>query len=303
MNITKLTDISLTSSTVTASLLSEYSSATTYSLDQEVKVSYESDETTPKTPVVEYISLDNSNLDNYPPDNPDKWQELGASNKWKMFDGYTNSQTEDTTSITIVLDSSSTDSIGLFNLDATEVTFTLTHDSVTKKTETISLLSYLGNGWWDYFFSDAETKPDIVWSYPKYSSSSLSVTITTYTGSTVKCGLVVYGNTTNIGETQYSPTMGIKDYSIKTVDSLGRYYLSQGNYAKKNDISVWIDNNEINGVFKILSDVRGTPVIFNGNQHETDFNGLLVYGFLAEFLITISGPNISRYTLTIEGLI
>lgn len=303
MNITKLIETSLTSSTVTASSLPEYDSGTLFHLDYEVKVSYESDGTTPLRIVSEYKSLDNSNVGKYPPDNPDKWRDLGASNKYRMFDDYTNTQTENTTSITVVLDSSNTSTIGLFNIEGTNITFTLTHDSVVKKTETISLINYLGIGWWGYFTQDSVSKPDVLWTYPKYTSSSLEITIETYTGETVKCGLVAYGNSLEVGETQYSSTMGIRDYSIKTVDTLGRYYLQQGNYAKKNDLSVWVDNSQINSVFSALSSIRGTPAIFSANQYGTDFYGMLIYGFLSEFLITVEGTYTSRYTLEVEGLI
>ena len=56
--------ISLTSSSVAASPFDEYSSGNTYALDAQVKVSFESNGTTARTPVVEYKSLANSNVGN-----------------------------------------------------------------------------------------------------------------------------------------------------------------------------------------------------------------------------------------------
>lgn len=124
MQIVKLKDISLASSNVTASSYSEYAAATTYSIDNTVKVSFESDGTTPLFPVQEYKSLAGSNVGNYPPNDSTKWLFLGVENKGKMFDDYTNTQTEKTDSIQVELNVNSCNAVGLFNLQATDVEFT-----------------------------------------------------------------------------------------------------------------------------------------------------------------------------------
>jgi hypothetical protein len=127
MQIAKLRNIAdnalLESSTIPESTLSEYSSSTTYALDDQVKVSFESDGTTPRYPVEEYTSLVASNVGNYPPDNPTKWQLDGASNRWKMFDGYVGTYSEAIEEIEVEIDSSRQNMVGLFGLQAKEVTF------------------------------------------------------------------------------------------------------------------------------------------------------------------------------------
>lgn len=128
MQITSLKGIAdnglLESSTVAASTLAEYDSTTSYSTGDQVKVSFESDGTTPRYPVEEYESLADTNSGNYPPDNPDQWRLLGASNRWAMFDDFTNTQTENTDSIGVEVNSSKTNSVGLFNLQAKVLTLT-----------------------------------------------------------------------------------------------------------------------------------------------------------------------------------
>lgn len=128
MRIAKLKSIAnndlLKSSTVSASALAEYASGTTYTTGDQVKVSYQSDGTTLRYPVEEYTSLADNNAGNYPPDSPAKWFLDGASNRWAMFDDFINTQTENTTSIEVEIDSSKTNMIGLFLLQAKAVTLT-----------------------------------------------------------------------------------------------------------------------------------------------------------------------------------
>ena len=125
MRIAPTRTISLTSTSVAASSLSEYVAGTTYALDEPVKVSFESDGTTARAPVVEYKSLADGNVGNYPPDSPTQWTETGTANNWAMFDDYINSTTTSSTNISVVVGSARSDIVGLFKLSGTSVTLTL----------------------------------------------------------------------------------------------------------------------------------------------------------------------------------
>jgi hypothetical protein len=131
MQIVKLTKIDqsvLLSSSVAESTKPEYNSGTTYTTGDVVKVSYESDGITPLAPVREYESLADSNTGNYPPDSPAEWIEIGSTNRWAMFDRFVNTQTADTEAIEIELDASDQTAVGLFAMQAQEVTLTLIVD-------------------------------------------------------------------------------------------------------------------------------------------------------------------------------
>lgn len=124
MRIIKLIANSLVSSNVTGSTYSEFNAATSYSAGNKVKVSFESNGTTARFPVEEYESLTGSNVGNYPPDDTTNWLYLGAENRGKMFDEYTNTQTENTSEIEVEISSNNCNAVGLFNLQAKTVTFT-----------------------------------------------------------------------------------------------------------------------------------------------------------------------------------
>jgi len=165
--------ITLISSSVNASAKDEYVAGTTYVTDNEVKVSFESDGTTPRFPVVEYESIDDGNVGNYPPDSPTQWSETGTSNIHAMFDGYINSATIDSTDIDVVVGSAKSDFVGLFGLSGSAVTLTLSRNGSTIKTEEISLKTLPSISYYVWLFEEYDYKDRIFWEYPKYSDASL----------------------------------------------------------------------------------------------------------------------------------
>ena len=303
MRIISLKNIELDSSTVAASPYTEYASGTTYASGNNVKVSLESDGTTPRTPVEEYQSSADSNTGNYPPDNPSQWTPLGSSNRWKMFDDYTDSQTENTTSIEVEIDAGGCNAVGLFNLQAISVDFELTAESEVKKSDSVDMSIMPAGNWWSYFSEDVQFRNDLIWVFPRYSEATLKITITNYTGATAKCGMVAIGSIKELGKTQYDVKVSISDYSKKDTDSIGRTYLSQGNWAKHADLSFWLKNDQIDSVRKNFTDLRGTATVFDCNNYENGYESLLIYGFFRNFFIVIPGPNVSECNIEIEGLI
>ena len=131
MKVAELQDTTLYYSSVSESTYSEWSSSTAYNTGDRVYVTKESDGTTERTPHEVYESLANSNTGNYPPDNADKWSLVGATNRWKMFDGYVNTQTEDSSDIEIKIDASGTDCVSFFDLEAKRLELTVKSNNPT----------------------------------------------------------------------------------------------------------------------------------------------------------------------------
>jgi hypothetical protein len=300
MRVAPKKTITLISSSVSASTLDEYASETTYSTDDEVKVSFESDGVTSLTPVVEYISLSDSNTGNYPPDNPTEWGETGTSNRWAMFDNYINSETTDTNDIEVVVGSARSDIVGLFGLVGSSVTLTLSRSGSPIKTETISLRTLPTVSYYSWMFDEYEYKDRIYWEYPKYSDASLAVSIST-TGGTSQCGEMVLGSINFLGQTQYDASVGIEDYSVYATDSLGRTYLNPGDYADRAEVELWLHNETVDTVRRKLADVRGVMSLWDLNNIGTDYDSLRIYGFFEAFDIIIPGPTISKCSLSIRG--
>ena len=307
MRLIVLSDIDeIEYSNVTGSAYNEYSSVASYDTGNNVKVSFESNGTTPRFPVKEYESLSDANSGNYPPDDATNWIEVGAENRCKMFDGFTNTQTTNAANINVEIPANGADTVGLFNLYGTEVTLRLIRDSATIKEETFDLRTIIpSSGWYSWLFSSYEYGiTQLIWNFPKYAAgATLSIEITTRS-SEAKCGLVVLGLQRTLALTEYGPKTGIDDYSIKDTDFLGRTYLSQGNFAKRADVEMWLENAQYDFVARQLASVRGVPAIFDFNNADlSDFQSLAIYGYIQNFDMMIPGPAISKVNIEVRGLI
>lgn len=308
MKLHTIRDLTLVSSTVAGSSYNEYAAATTYALGNTVKVSFESNGTTARFPVVEYESLAGSNVGHYPPDDPTNWTEIGAENRCKMFDDFINTSTEKTGTITVVLNANNADSVGIFNIYGQEVTLTLTVDGVTIQTETIDLRTVSpDSGWYAYFYTPYEYGRDrILWEFPKYSAdATLTISISPRTDGESACGKVELCNGYTLGKSQWGVSVGISDYSIISTDSLGRTYLAQGAYADRMNISLMLDNGNVDYVRRKLASVRGVPSILQGNNEGMTeiYQSLIIYGCFENFDIIIPGMVKSTCSIEYKGLI
>jgi hypothetical protein len=304
MRIIKLKDITVVSSTADASTYDEYSSVATYDAEDYVKVSFESDGSTPRTPVVEYQSLAGSNTGNYPPDDPVNWLEIGAANDWKMFDGYINTQTTDGEDLTVVINANQVDTVALFNITGSSVNIKHIHNSVTLSEQDYTLRTYTPKpGWYNWIYDTYEYDiRQVIHGFTRYGAgATLEITVTPAFG-TAAVGLVVIGSAVTLGETYYDVKSGINDYSIKDTDSLGRTYLAQGAYARRADAEIWLANSEVDQLHRQLVDIRGQAAVIDLNNTGVNYESLVIYGFVQNFDVIIPGPIRSKCNLEIKGL-
>jgi len=289
----------------------EWDKNTTYSVGDRVKVTLEKDGITPRFPQA-FESLTDNNKGNYPPDDTtnwkslDKWRDLGATNRWKMFDSLVKTQTVATNEIDVVVGFPLCDTFCLFGLEATSLEWYLYDGSYTNESNLVASgkidnLQEPVPDWFEYFFSEIVYKQDVyVGGIPLYQNGQLRVKIKK--DGTVKCGMMVIGRSYKLGETLFDARVSILDYSVKEVDEQGNATLRQGNFVKQVECDVWLYNKWIDWVRKELASVRATPVVFNFNNNSS-CESLIVYGFYRDFEITIPSEPYSRCTIRVEGLI
>lgn len=291
--------ISLVSSTIAASSVSEWAVGTTYG-DGDIVLDSRTQ------PYTTYTSQQAANTGNDPAtDDGTWWVSNGATERWKMFDDYVSTQSSSAEFITVVLNITNIDTLALFNLQASSIDVSL-YDNATSSivfTTSVDLTANNVPDWYEYFFSTVKFRTDVKIDIPQYNSAILTVTINKTDG-IAKCGHLVVGKAVTLGVTKYNPSIGILDYSKKTTDpDFGFTYLVQGVWAKKIEIDVQILNDTIDFVYSALADIRGIPVVFECNNITTDHGTFLVYGFFREFLINVPTPTISYCTINIEGLV
>lgn len=236
-----------------------------------------------------------------------KWQKVSATNRWKAFDTKVGTQTSRATSITYTITPGEVvDAMAILNLDAVTVQVVSTDPAEGEVyNETIDLLSTVITGgspvydWYTYFFSAIFKRVDVVFlDIPPYLNAVFNITIT-YTGGTALVGGTVMGVQTNLGETQYAPSIGIHDNSIKEQDPFGVWSVTERAFSKKMTCDILIESASIADVQNLLASYRATLLVWIGQE---DYPSLIIYGFFKDFNIVIGYPTFAICNVEIEGL-
>lgn len=232
---------------------------------------------------------------------PPKWLDLGATNRWRMFDDMVGSLTEQTGSIVVELQPGAViNSVALFNLLGRSATVTLTDpvDSIVYQ-RTVSLIDAGVTNWYEWFFAPISRQTDFVLlDLPAYGTATLSVVIDNAAG-TAACGHLVMGRQAEIGVALYGSGVGITDYSRKEADAFGNAIVVERSFSKRAEFDVMVDTPQIGRVQRLLAGIRAQPVVWIGAE---GYESTVLFGYYRDFSISISGPSVSDATITVEGL-
>lgn len=291
-----VTDSNLTSSSV-AETVAVYAGATVYALNDLVRV-----ESTHNI----YKSLQNANTGHDPttePATPVWWLDMGATNRWEMFDTLVNSQTTNANSIAVVVTPAErVDSVVLLNVSAATVAISMT-DAVDGSvfSESYSMTSDSGiTDWYAYFFEPIIRKTELsVTGMPPYVNAAVAITLTD-TGATAACGECLIGLSRDIGDAVYGGAkVGIRDYSVKTTDDFGNYTILERAFSKRGSFEVWVPAGLTSQLQTLLAGYRATPIAYIGAD---DIDATIIYGFYRDFDIDIAYTEYSVCSIEIEGL-
>jgi len=258
-----------------------------------------------------YQSLSAGNQGNYPPldvlKTVPKWLDIGATNRWKCFDNSVGTLTENASSITYTITPGVIfDSIAFLALTGQTVRIKLTDptDGVVYD-ETVNLLDMIPTGtipdmdWYAYFFSDIRQTSEVARpGISLYLNTVVEITIT-YTGGTAKVGGIILGTQMTLGNTLYSPQVGIRDYSIKGTDDYGNPQIVERAYANRGTFDILIPTASIAYIRNVLASYRATLLLWIGAD---DYEATIIYGFFKEFNIVISYPDYAECSIEIEGI-
>lgn len=294
-----VTDAVLKSSTLAEADAAAWSNVTTYAADALVMHEHHV-----------YKSLQAGNVGKTPgaTDSATLWSDQGPTNRWKMFDdkiGTVSTTPSGTSSMSVELDFGRCSGLALFGLDATTLyaevkdsAGTLIWSETTDLTRDPLIVS-----WLDYFVEPILARTESVKTgLPIYGTSTLKVTASKPSG-TVGIGNLVLGRDRFIGLTKWAPTVRVIDYSRKSVDAFGNTYLKPGNWAKKIEADLYVENSQVDRVFATLAALRGIPTVFIGDNRDAGFDSLTVWGWVSDAPIVIEGPQMSTLSIEIQGLI
>lgn len=234
---------------------------------------------------------------------PPSWLDLGATNRFKMFDEIISTQTVKNLEIDVdITPAAIVNSAAFFGMFGNSITLTMTDpiDGVVF-TETRSLQdNTLIIDWYPYFFEEIAYLSDTVFlNLPAYGSATLNAVIDGGAGD-AKVGEVVIGKQRRIGVTNFGSSVSILDYSVKSTDDFGNTVIVQRAYSKRADYDVTVNTSSVAAVQKALADIRTTPTVFVGDENRPE---TVVYGFYKQFNIVLSTPSISDCSIEVEGLV
>lgn len=255
--------------------------------------------------VYEAIVASTSGDPKFPPENPTIWLDLGATNRWRVFDMTVGAdlQASNEGSIQYLMSlDQPVNSVCLFNCEGVSATVRMIYDGEVIYEETISLISDISAAtWWNYFFERRRfIKTVALTDLPLAIPSTIEVIIEgAEETDIVKLGKLVIGDAADLGFTEYGATAGITDYSTKEPDAFGNYYILERRFVDRADIKVVVDPGQESFVKDTLASVRATPAVFIGNM---DYEPLIIYGFYKDFSILFSTPASSYCNLQLEGI-
>ena len=233
--------------------------------------------------------------------NPSKWQDLGATNRWRMFDEIVGTLTTNPGSVTVTIKPGEVvNSLALFNVQGESVTVTMTDPTEgVVYSHTFSMIDAAVDNWYDWFFADIDTVSSVVaLDMPAYGTANLTVTVTS--SGTAAVGALVVGKAALIGESIYGASVGIDDYSRKERDPFGNIVVTPRAFSDTGDFQIAVDTDRVAKIKKLLTEIRAKPVVWVG---EESYEATIIYGFFKSFDLIYSGPNVSDCQLSIEGLI
>lgn len=253
-----------------------------------------------------------------PIDEPEYWVSLGAIDRYKTFDQYngTKSFKSTGTNLTMTIQCSRITAIAFINVQAKAIKlkaydrnstliFDKSGDDPAAANYKISLTQPCYD-WFQYFFNDFEYVRTIAIPINLYALNliTLELTFEAYTGLECYVGNIILGRNYDIGNLQYGVSTGIIDYSKITFnETFGAHYFKQGNYRNTMNANLIIPNDKINIVRNILTQLRARPTVWQGNQHDTNYDDLIIFGIAGRFTLVHEGYNHSECNLEIEGLI
>lgn len=252
-----------------------------------------------------YESLQDANQGNPPGASEDWWLEVASTNPWKPFDLKVGSQVRRTGSIGYEFLPGAVEGLALFNMVAHSVNIVLTDPDIGVVYDTsIELIdnSHIFD-WYSYVFGEFIMKKNIgVTNLPYYPLATLELSVSVNDESFVSCGEIVFGKVTDIGQTQYSPTIEIVDYSKKDIDAFGNFIIVKRPFSKRVSIDTLVANSRIGNVQNVFEENRASPTVFIPTEEDALMGPYLTYGFYNRFSIVTQYPSHSIINIEIIGI-
>lgn len=296
--------IALLDSNVPTSTLPTYNPATTYGVGTEVFIPDEGYWGEYKCLVAGTVGVDpRTSVYNAETNPSGKWEFLGTTNKYKMFDQFSSTQTSNPSILEVSVSAIESDGLYLGNLDAFKVMVDVIDNDALDVIESMEYELYPDViDWQDYFYGKwlDNRKTQAVYERTTL-TRNISYVITIDNGENdAKCGICIAGALEEFGFAKFKVELGIEDYSKIAKDvSTGATYISKGNFAKVMGFDIFTPTETVERIYNMLTRLSGTPVVVT----QKNFGLYNVYGYFQSSKTVCENEDETAITGSIMGLI
>lgn len=256
-----------------------------------------------------YSGIKGTNTVESPSNNLLAWVEVRPINQYAMLDGKSSSQTTITSPLIFDVTMRNYNTCSLMNTEASDVLFeviviatdeVIYSESFTTN-DTSNVFDFYSYCFADFVLSNYVYNPNLPL---QGSDTKLRVTVTSYSGGTVKVGRCVIGKSFYIGEVEWGASLGLESYSINTTDEFGNEYSEQRGAVELNNYNIKCGTSALPALRRKAIEYDATPILFIADESvDTLLENLITFGKWQNFSLIASNPTYSNISLTVKGLL
>ncbi len=233
---------------------------------------------------------------------PKSWVDVGATNKFAMFDLVNSTTSNEQGDLTLQLaPSQALTSLAGFSVSGVSdvvINMTSAGNNVYTKTVELNDNSAVDSIWHYYFTPQIRSESFVINDLPQYPTGVLDIE---FKGSDVAVGNLVVGNQIEVGSMTAGTSLQLLDYSRKETDSFGNTIVQKGRTSKLVNFNLGIEYSLVDYTFNQVAELTGTPSVWFGDAGSDD--PTLVFGYYRDFNINLPSKTMTDATITIEGLV
>jgi hypothetical protein len=238
-----------------------------------------------------------------PDQDSENWSDIGATNKWAMFDLLRSAGTTGPTPLTVIIaPGQRVNALALVGLDADEVTIEMVSGGATVYSVTEDLNLREVTTWSDYFFEPFSFRQTMIrLDLPAFSGAQITVSISKAAGD-VTCGGLIVGKSVELGETVQNPVSDVLNFSTIDRDIFGNAILVQRRNVPKTTQTAICDRAAVDKIRAVRDELNAVPAVWSWLDDETSdaFESGVICGVYKSFSITFDQPFTATIQLEIE---
>jgi hypothetical protein len=238
---------------------------------------------------------------------PPVWQDLGPTNRWKMFKKQIGNDwiVGTSTAFASLIDVSVTlpkrvNAIGLVGVRASSVQIIMTAGGQEVYNKTFVMQTKKASGWYQYFFGPFTiTETLAIVDLPPISGATIRVIANAPNG-TAQIGMMVVGWAVEVGTATYGDTsFGIENYSNVKVGDFGQVTIIPRGKRDFVDYDVVVDEDRLATIKRTFTDISESACLYVGT---TKLGVTIIIGRYERFAPNLRAPNDSQFTLEVRSL-